>query len=81
MNRLEKLKKIATRKLLSMLRSMYGSYELSEEELEVYGEYTSEELRNELATREHIPNKIEGEEIRRERAKTKRDARNNKFIR
>lgn len=35
--------------------------------------HTTEELKEELATREHVPNKAEAKEIRRERANAKRN--------
>lgn len=77
MDRIEKLKTIHTRKLLQMLRETYNySWGWEWEK-----EYTEEEIRAELSTREHIPNKTEGEHIRKERAKTRKEARNNRYVR
>lgn len=43
--------------------------------------FTAEEIKAELATREHVPNKPEGEVIRKARQKTRREGRNNRCVR
>lgn len=68
----EELVKLPTRKLLSMLKETYSgeSYYMNEQEWEeLDGERRV--LKEVLATREHIPNKMEAKRIRQERAKKK----------
>lgn len=69
---IDELVKLPTRKLLSMLKETYSgeSYYMNEQEWEeLDGERRV--LKEVLATREHIPNKMEAKRIRQERAKKK----------
>lgn len=59
------LKESHTRQLLGMLKSARAAGG-------GYGAFTIEELKNELKTREHIPNKIEAKKIRQLKAKVRR---------
>ena len=60
---------------LAMTRKFGGWFSICE-----YGSYgfSSNELKEELAKREHIPSKKEGKLIRQIKAKTKKDKRNGK---
>lgn len=82
-DRLEKLRQMPTRKLLILLRETYTpSYWYVDESRGYYPpEFTDDEIRAELAKRPHIPNKVEGEALRRKRAKTRKDARNGRYVR
>ena len=81
----EEIAKIPTRKLLIMLRETYHpshwwgdngvSFPLDEPE------FYQEDIKEELAKRPHIPNKKEGEEIRRKKSKTRKESRNNRYVR
>jgi hypothetical protein len=83
MDRLDKLRQMPTRKLLILLRETYTpSYWYEDESMGYFApEFTEEDIKSVLATRPHIPNKVEGEVIRRGKAKTRKDARNNKYVR
>lgn len=65
--RFEWLKKAHTRQVLSLLNTVraYGNYE------DDFFNFTVEELKAELATREHIPNKKESAVIRRKKSQGK----------
>jgi hypothetical protein len=80
-DRLEKLRQMPTRKLIILLRETYTPSYWYEDEDFMAPEFTDDEIRSELATRPHIPNKVEGEQIRRDRMKTRKDARNRKCVR
>lgn len=59
----------------------YGRSSYWEEiEAETLNLPTQAEILSVLRTREHIPNKIEGEKARQAKAKTRHDARNNRCI-
>lgn len=66
-HRLEWLKKAATRQVLALLNTVraYGNWP------DDFYSFTVEELKAELATREHVPNKKEAEVLRRRRAQGK----------
>jgi hypothetical protein len=70
----DKLPKTHTRQLLKMLRQSYkgnGRYWWTDSQ---YGPYvTDDEIKQELAKREHIPNKIESRKIRQQKAKAQRN--------
>ena len=61
---IECLQKLHTRQLLSM-RYQQGWDDYAPD-------FTEEQLKEVLATREHIPNKIEARKIRQEKAKNKK---------
>lgn len=65
------LKDKHTRELLALLQNTRASQ--GDEMLELhYVGYTSAEIKTELATREHIPNKQEAKALRQTKAKEKR---------
>lgn len=69
----EHLEGLSTRELLVYLkfaRRFYGWYCPWDHKYD--NVYTSEEIKTELAKREHIPNKKEGKALRREAARRKR---------
>lgn len=75
---MKQLQTLTTRHLLGMLANVrFVDDHYAKED---YG-YTADEIKAILATREHIPNKKEGEILRRNRQKTKRDARDRKYVR
>lgn len=67
----EEMTKMHTRQLLAELRSTYtwGCPHCWEDEDWKQLNYYRTQLKSELATREHIPNKIEGKAIRKARKK------------
>lgn len=76
MNKQLDLKQIHTKALLDILqgfREFYWEWRFEDEPepptVEEYYGCTEEDLRVELATREHIPNKKESKELRRQAAK------------
>ena len=72
-NPTEYLKGLHTRQLLAHLqkcRVFHGRYDVLENDYSGW-EVTTEQVKAELATREHIPNKIEAKAIRQERARMK----------
>lgn len=62
----EQIKTLKTRQLLKELRY---SYRLWEKDCQPSMIAYRQQLKDELATREHIPNKIESKRIRKERIK------------
>lgn len=79
--RMARLQSMHTRQLIWLLRANYcrsGWWERYE--ADNYNEPTIAEIKAVLRTREHIPNKVEARKIRKERAKTSKDARNNRCI-
>ena len=79
--RMERLRSMHTRKLMQLLRDRYGrSTWWENHEAWEYDDYTTAEIKAVLATREHLPNKVEGEQARRKRAKTRKEARNNRCV-
>jgi hypothetical protein len=66
----EEMRTKHTRQLLNELRRMNYAYEYdwTEEDIQAVHEYRIQ-LKAELATREHIPNKIESKAIRKARKK------------
>lgn len=67
----EQMKKMHTKQLLIELRSSYSwgcEYCWNDEDWDKLRNYRNE-LKNELATREHIPNKIESKMIRKAKIK------------
>jgi len=71
------LEKLTTKHLLNMLAMDRASGYPDDE----YSLWDDEDLRAVLATREHVPNKKEGEVIRRNKQKTRRDARDRRYVR
>ena len=67
------LEKLSTRQLLSMMREYWASC--------LNMEWDIDDMKAVLATREHIPNKKEGEVLRRKRQKTSKESRNQNFKR
>ena len=67
---IENLKNLKTRQLLARLRQTYrwGEYDWEEEDYQAKHAYQAQ-IKAELATREHIPNKIESKEMRIARKK------------
>jgi len=63
-SRTDWLKKASTRQLLTLLNTVraYGNYP------DDFYNFSVEELKAELATREHVPNKQEAKELRRKKA-------------
>jgi hypothetical protein len=79
--RMAHLRTLHTRKLISLLRGTYGRSKWWENwEAAHYDEPTTAEIKAVLQTREHILNKVESEEIRKEQAKTRKEARNNRYV-
>lgn len=79
--RMARLRSMHTRKLIQLLRGTYGRSSWWENyEAETYDDYTTAEIKAVLRTREHVPNKVEGEAARRKRAKTRKEARNNRCV-
>lgn len=79
--RMARLNAMHTRQLLKLLRASYarGSWwELFE--AVAFNDPTEAEIKAVLRTREHIPNKLESEKIRKEKIKTRREARNNRCV-
>lgn len=69
------IKKLHTKQLMKLLNNTRGYWSDDKAEIYVDGhrfEFTREELKVELATREHIPNKKENKKKRQEMAKKKR---------
>lgn len=74
--KIEYLKSCSTHHLLKLLQHtrVDGGYDRDYD-------WTDGMIKSVLATRPHIMNKKEGEQHRRNRAKTRKDARNNKYRR
>lgn len=73
MSKEEYLKSLHTRQLLSILattRVQYGIYETYVNN--VLTEFTYDEIKNELSTREHVPSRAESKRNRQKMAKQKR---------
>lgn len=79
----EDIKKLSTKRLLEVYRnerflysfySPYESYDSYEEEEEAQEKFV-EELKKELDTREHVPNKIEAKKVRQLAAKKNKGGR------
>jgi hypothetical protein len=80
LERLGRLNLYHTRQLIQLLRMTYiGGGTCNAWESGIY--YSREEIKSVLKNRPHIPNKIEGENLRRERSKTRKNARNNRYVR
>lgn len=80
------LESYSTRHLLELLkeaRAYGGEYDFwAGFNKELFGKsVTVDELKEILATREHVPNKLESKKIRQDKAKTRKEARNNRNIR
>lgn len=81
-NRMIRLRSMHTRQLLALLRGTYSRSSWWEGwEAQNFDEPTRKEIKVVLKTREHIPDKKEGKMARKKRAKTHREARNNRYIR
>jgi hypothetical protein len=79
--RMARLRSMHTRQLLSLLRGTYGRSSWWENwEAENFDDPTEAEIKAVLRTREHIPNKQEGEKARKAKAKTRREGRNNRYV-
>lgn len=78
---IKRLESMHTRKLIKLLRLTYKSGDIwwDRYEAETYG-FSTKEIKAVLQTREHIRNKLEGELFRKERAKTSKNARNNRCV-
>lgn len=75
-NNLEVLETFNTRQLLTMLSSVRLTLvdyylEVASADYKLFSEY-KDRIKKVLATREHVPNKIEAKKIRQERAKHKK---------
>ena len=69
------LESLHTKQLLKLLkeaRGCYGYYTSEDELISDYG-YSMNDLKAILATREHIPNKLEAKRIRKEKLNDKRN--------
>jgi hypothetical protein len=76
-----RLQTMHTRQLIWLLRGTYCRSAWWEGwEAAHYDEPTYEEIKAVLRTREHIPNKAEARKIRKERARTRKEARNNRCV-
>lgn len=70
---MEYLNKLHTRQLMALLnrcRACHGYYDVTDNNNPDFI-VTTDQVKEVLATREHIPNKKEGKEIRRQKAKQK----------
>jgi len=71
--RLEDLEKMHTRELLGILQALRSNYNYNwwDERDELLDDFKNL-VKSVLATREHIPNKLEAKKIRQEKAKRKK---------